>query len=63
MIKFWTMYSSDDGVVIFKSKGAAEVTRQLWLEAGANDVSDVYEHAIPVSVELTDGMIKPQAQL
>lgn len=39
----WTLYSEDDGVVVFATKQEAEQTRERWCEAGANGVSDVGE--------------------
>ena len=42
--QFYSLYSDDDGVALFRQRKEAEKTRRAWLAAGANGVSEIFEH-------------------
>jgi hypothetical protein len=42
--QFYSLYSDDDGVALFRQRKEAEKTRRAWLDAGATGVSEIFEH-------------------
>ena len=51
----YSLYSDDDGVVLYETRQDAETAKAKWEEAGANNVHGPYEHFIQSGASIEGG--------